>query len=412
MRSLILRLGKQGAPLAKGVVALALLRAIQLSLGFATLYVLVRALSKSDFGEYQLVLNATGIMTIFALNGLDNAVMQAVARGFSGTYRAALPLAFGCSMLGSVLLAATAAWYHHAGGTQTALAFLCAALLFPFSQGLMQWRSIILGRQRFWQLLLHDGIAALITYGLIILSCLLRPGNYWLPVLIVYGIPALQNLLLTMICLRKIPAGAPVEPQNIQYGLTTTFYASLGNLSTHLDRVLLYIFLSPAALATYAAADRIPDVLRASVQDVSAVLAPRFARHSEYTRALDRFLKLFSLAYGFGIVAFAFTLLPALMRFIFGAAYEDAIPYAQALVCSVAVGNLAALQFRYIRSRIDAAGFRNVTLITTLVRLAAFLLLVPLFGLAGVVASMFIYRLALMASVHFAMRQHRSAWAA
>jgi O-antigen/teichoic acid export membrane protein len=113
--------------------------------------------------------------------------------------------------------------------------------------------------------------------------------------------------------------------------------------------------------------------------------------------------------YGSGIVLLAFTAMPYLVTFLFGGAYADAVPYAQALTCSVAIGYLANLRFRYIRSRIDARSFRDITLISSAVRLAAFLILVPPFGLVGAVVGTFIYRFALMGVVRVAIKRHYSA---
>jgi O-antigen/teichoic acid export membrane protein len=169
---------------------------------------------------------------------------------------------------------------------------------------------------------------------------------------------------------------------------------------------LLFLFLSPAALAVFVAAGRIPDLLSGAMQDVSAVLAPRMAKHESYTKKLDQIFGMLSLIYGIAIVLFGFTAMPYVVIFLFGDNYADAIPYAQALTCSVAIGHLANLRFRYIRSKIDARGFRDVTLISSAVRLGAFLLLVPPFGLVGAVISTFIYRLALMSVVRVVIKRH------
>lgn len=393
----------------KGVASLVLLRSIQIGMGIASTYFLVRSLSKEDFGEYHLVLNAVGIFTIFGLGGLNNALMQAVARGHHGTYRAALPIAFFVSLAGAALLLGVSALYHWREAEEIGTALLFAAALFPFAHGLTQWKSIIMGRQRFELLLAHDGLASLLVSALVIAATLRYPGEYWLPVVAVFGVPALQNVILTAFCLRRIPSGASVEVQNVAYGLKTTFYASLGNLGSHLDRVFLFYFLSPAMLATYTAADRIPELLRSSVQDISAVLAPRFATYTHFTQKLDRMLAMFSWLYGAAIVIFAFTLMPFVVRFIFGPDYADAVPYAQALTCSVALGNHAALRFRFIRSRMDAKGFREIMLVTTGVKLLAFLALTPWLGLTGAVISVFIYRLALILTARHAISRHRKA---
>jgi O-antigen/teichoic acid export membrane protein len=98
--------------------------------------------------------------------------------------------------------------------------------------------------------------------------------------------------------------------------------------------------------------------------------------------------------------------LPTAVTLLFGDNYAEAIPYAQALACAVAMGSLANLRFRYIRSKIDARGFRDITLVSSIVRLFAFLVLVPPFGLLGAVVATFVYRLALMVVTQVVIKRH------
>ena len=389
-----------------GAVSIFLLRFIQIGMSLVATYFLVRSMSKDAFGEYNMVLNMVGILTIFSLSGLNNSLMQAVARGYTGTYRATVPIAFGSSFLGSAVLLGVAGWYWMQGEAQFGQGLLIAAILFPFAYGLVQWKSVITGSGKFGQLLIHDGFTSVLTYSLIIAAVQMFPGLYVIPIVLALLVPAIYNIVLTAAKFRQIPVDAAVEEQNLRYGIKTTFYSGLGAIGSNLDRALLFFFMSPAALAVFVAAGRIPDLLSGAMQDVSAVLAPRMAKHESYTKKLDRIFALLSLMYGGIIVLFAFTALPFVVTLLFGNDYVDAIPYAQAMTCSAAIGYLANLRFRFIRSRIDARGFRDITLISSAVRFGAFLLLVPPFGLVGAVISTFIYKLALMSIVRVAIKRH------
>lgn len=86
----------------RGAASLFLLRFIQLGMGLTSTYFLARSMSKDAFGEYNMMLNAIGIAGLTTLTGLNNSLMQAVARGFIGTYRAVVPIAFRSSFLGSL----------------------------------------------------------------------------------------------------------------------------------------------------------------------------------------------------------------------------------------------------------------------------------------------------------------------
>lgn len=390
----------------QGVASLALLRTVQFSAGLVATYFLARSMSKDAFGEYNMVFNVIGLLTIFSLSGLNNSIVQAVARGYFGTYRAIVPIAFLSSCCGGAILLALSGWYYFSGYLPLAAGLLVSAFLFPFTHGLLQWKGVITGNAKFGRLLLHDGLVSLTTHGLIIVAAIWCPGQYVLAIIASLLVPGVYNVALTVASYQQIPFDAPVEPHNVRYGIETTIFSSLGAIGANLDRLLLFFFLSPIALAVFVAAARIPELLSGGMQDVSAVLAPRLAKYQYYTKRLDRIFRLLSVAYGSGVVLLAFAIVPSLVVFIFGDAYADAVPYAQALTCSVAIGFLANLRFRYIRSRIDARSFRDITLLSSAVRLVAFMILVPPLGLWGAVIGIFIYRITLAGVVRGAIKRH------
>jgi O-antigen/teichoic acid export membrane protein len=335
--------------------------------------------------------------------------MQAVARGFMGTYRAVVPLALGSSFLGSFGLLVMSGWYLMDAQKQIAFGCLAAAVLFPLAYGLTQWKSVVIGQEKFNELLLLDGGSSILTYGSVIASVILWPGNYVFPLVLTMLIPAICNLVITASKYRQIPSDAGIEDQNVRYGIKTTLYSGLGAIGSNLDRLLVFSFMSPAALAIYVAASRIPDLLAGAIQDVSAVIAPRLAKHEKYTKRVDRIFTVISMIYGLIIFALAFLAIPLLVPFLFGENYADAIPYAQALTCSVAIGNQANMRFRFIRSQIDERGFRDITLFSSAVRFVAFLALVPAFGIIGAVVAIFIYRIALVGIVRIVIKRHFAA---
>ena len=113
----------------------------------------------------------------------------------------------------------------------------------------------------------------------------------------------------------------------------------------------------------------------------------------------------FSVIYGIFVMIFAFTAMPWALIFVFGDSYHDAVPYAQALMLSVALGNSASLRFRFIRSQMDADGFKHITVYTSLLRILISLILVPLLGITGAVISVVLYRVLTTAVVHVVLRK-------
>ena len=162
------------------------LRFLQKTLGIAATYFVVRALSQEEFGEYHFILSIVGILTIFSLRGLNNSIMQSVARGFIGTYRAAVPLAFYSSLVGSLILAGIGGWYFLDGQQEMAFGCFIAASLFPFARGLTQWKAVKSGEEYFPAIFKLEGTAIFImniVFNLVInnwLCCIWLAGAHGL----------------------------------------------------------------------------------------------------------------------------------------------------------------------------------------------------------------------------------------
>lgn len=381
------------------------LRLLQRLLRILALYFVVRALSRDTFGEYQFVLSCLSLSVIFTLPGLNNSVMQSVARGFQGVYRRAVPRALASSLIGSVLLGGLSAYYWSSGRGELGGGLLLGACLFPLAYGLEQWRSFKSGGEDFAGLFRVEGLAALVLAVLMVSAVTRMPGRLLVPLVVLLGVQTGLNLLMTASTLRAVPRDAPGESGSLAYGTRTTFYSAFNTLANQVDKLLVFYFLSPASLAVFYAAERIPELTKGVVQDVAAVMAPRFAKRARYTLDLDRILRVMGLIAGAVIVAAAFLVLPWVVSALFGDAYDASIPYAKALMCSIAIGNVATLRYRYVASKLDEASSRNVNIGMSLTRVAASLILVPLYGLLGAVISAFVYRIVMTVIVHVVVKR-------
>jgi O-antigen/teichoic acid export membrane protein len=390
--------------IARGFSSILALRVVEKLSGFVVTVFLFRMLEKEQVAEYGFIQTVVAICAIFGIQEFQNTISQSVARGFPGTYRCAVPLALRWSLVGAAIVAGFGAWYFWFGRTSLGQGFLFAAALFPVFHALSQWKGVYLGEKNFTRFTMAEASNAIVKAVLIIAVLFAFPGSMLAPVLVFFAVPAAQNLRQTLMCHRRIPAHAAVEEGAIAYGLRANRYSAIGIAANNLDRILIFTLLSPPLLAIFMAAEKFAELLQSIVQDLGAVLAPKFSTIERYSRRLDDTLKLVSLAMGIVIILFAIFALPSLIVLVFGPDYRESVLYAQVLVGAVAVRNIATLRFRFIRSKLDATSYRNVLLISSVGRIAASTTLIPLFGLAGAVASVFFHRLALSAVIGHTIR--------
>jgi O-antigen/teichoic acid export membrane protein len=380
------------------------LRAFERFSGLLVTVILFRSLEKEQLAQYGFVQTVVAVCAIFGIQEFQNTISQSVARGFPGTYRRCVPLALRWSTVGTLALLLLGVWYLVAGQKQLGFGFLMAAPVFPLIHAISQWKGVFQGEGNFRSFSAAEASNATARTLLILAALWLFPGSFLVPLLVFLAVPAMQNLRQTLVCFRRIPANAPVEDGAIAYGMRANQYSAVGVMVANLDRILIFTLLSPLLLAVYMVAEKFADLLHGMVQDLGAVLATRFSKIDRYSHRLDNVLKLASLAIGASVILFAVFALPSLTVLIFGDAYQDSVLYAQFLVASVAIGNIATLRFRFIRSKLDASSYRNVLFTASFGKMAASVVLIPWLGLAGAVTSVWLHRIVLAAITSHTIR--------
>lgn len=398
----VLRLDRS---ITRGFSSILGLRIVEKLAGFVVVALLFRLMDKEQLAHYGFIQTVVAMCAIFGIPEFQNTVNQSVARGFPGTYRAAVPLALRWSVLGSLILVGLSLWYLMAGRSDLGWGFLIGAALLPVLHALNAWKGVLLGEAKFSAFSVAEASNAIVRTALIVGALLLFPGSLLAPLTAFFIVPALQNLRQTLRCYRRIDPHLPPEDGAIAYGLRANLYSAVGIIVSNLDRVLIFTLLSPLLLAVYMAAEKFAELLQGAVQDLAAVLATKFSKIERYSHKLDDALKLASLAIGAFVLLFAWFAVPPLTVLIFGEAYRESIIYAQVLVATVAVGNIATLRFRFIRSKLDASSYRNVLLTGSFGKLVASCSLIPLFGLAGAVVSVLCHRMILAAITSHTIRR-------
>jgi O-antigen/teichoic acid export membrane protein len=297
-------------------------------------------------------------------------------------------------------------WSFFTKTTETHMIFYVAAVLFPAVHGLKYWRAVHAGEERFSALFIIDSTATIVTAIFVVIAAFLFSDSIIWPITTVLLIPSVQNLFFTYKAIKLTKKNALIEKGSLSYGIKTTLYSSLNIIANHLDKLLIYAFFSPSALALYFVSERLSELTKTVAQDLSAVLAPRFAKTQTYTQRLDKILNLMSIAIGTAILLFTFTLVPWIVTLLFGESYKEAIPYTQALLCSVAIGNHAILRNRFVNSKLDKKSNRDIAASTALIRILASVILVPIFGIVGAIVSAFIYRISTVFVLNYIIK-HR-----
>jgi O-antigen/teichoic acid export membrane protein len=400
----------------RGISTIFTLRLVEKVTGFVLTVALFRILEKEQIAEYGFIQTVIAICAIFSIQEFQNTISQSVTRGFPGVYRQAVSVALRYSFIGMIILAGFAGWYIWSEHERLGFGFMIAALLYPSFYALSHWKGVYLGEKNFLAFAIAEAGNAVIKTLLILTVLWFYTSsevelNWLIPVtfnedivhpqiilaviFIFLVVPSIQNLWQSYRCHHRIGIHAPTEEGAISYGLQANLYSAIGVVSSNLDRFLIFTLLSPPLLAVFMAAEKFADLFQNLVQDIGAVLAPKFAVTKRYTHSLDRKLKIISFVMAIFIGLFATLALPSLLVIIFGEEYQESVIYAQVLLVAVVFNNIATLRFRFIRSRLDATSFRNILLFSSISKICLSVSLITIFGLNGAIASVLLHRILL-----------------
>lgn len=390
---------------AKDTIWLIALNIVQKAFGLITTYILVRALSTTAYGEYNFILTIVSLVVVASLPSIDNAVLQSVSRGHLGTYRASLKTKFLSSLIGGAILFVFSGWFYYQKSFEISYGFLIVGILFPFAYGFTQWKRLKIGQGNFSIVTKSDGMAIIITSSLIIVAVSYISDNILVPLFIVLLVKAIFDIVFSTFTYRDVKNDKRIEKGSISYGIKSSIFSILGTTALTIDKIMIFFFLSPASLAIYVAAEKLPELVKTLIKSLAAALAPRFAKQEHYTARIDNALKIFSFTTFIVLIIFSFTLLPSLILLIFGEAYSESIPYGQALMCITALGNIAPLKGRFFKSKLDEKSMKEFTINTSIVRILASVICIPLWGLNGAVVSFLIARLTTNIAVYIIMKK-------
>tara|TARA_R110002012_G_scaffold220384_2_gene391879 strand:- start:2175 stop:3335 length:1161 start_codon:yes stop_codon:yes gene_type:complete len=353
----------------------------------ATFAVLARALSPENFAIYTLILGLISFVRLTSLPGIGNALAQSFARGHRGDFGRAVILSAKTSLLGMLVLAIAAWWHMYTGDSNMASALLAASIGFPLYSGFLYWRNTLVGDEQYWRLLFFDSASFTLRSIAVSVCAFTFPQYIFIVIILALLAPGLVNLFATFWQARQIPASASREPDALRYGIKVSMYEIPSLAVQQLDRIALFYFISPEALAIYSVAVRIPQLLQAMIGEAIAVLGPVFARRENYDRSLHRFTFLITVTLLIACLLFSLIAIPYILPILTGQKYGESILYAQILTTGIATGTIGQIYFRYVKSKLDSKAFLQITLSQAAIDGPTILLLTFYFGIKGAVAA-------------------------
>lgn len=368
--------------LAQGIVALL---GLLLSIAFA------RLVSKELFGQWNYIISMVGLLAIFSLPGINEAIVQAVARGYDKTLVTGTKEKFKWSILGSLALLGIGIYYFLVGSEVLGKCFIISSFAFPFYKNLDIYISFLTGKQAFNQVAKYR----IITETLAILATLMALYFTRNLVIIVSASLAAHSLIhgyFFRLTSRKI-VNESQDAQAISFGKHLTLLNVFQMISA-IDsiKILIGVMLSFSELAIYSVARGFQEIILSFMGFTATLSYPKLSEMSQEDAYAAVRKKLPYLIVGTVITCgILIALCPYIIPLFYSEKYIDSVLYAQILLGALIFGIPAAIFNRALfPAQREIRKLYKVRIILPLVRLALVVALTLPYGLLGVVLAQLI----------------------
>lgn len=366
----------------------ALASGFMLTVGFANL------LSPTQYGVYKYLLAGAGLIGTFTLGGMHAGVQRALARGYSNVIRPMVRYASLWNAPSVFIALSVGGYYLWNDNVELGIGFLFIAVSMAFT-ALGITKSLFFPTGEF-RLATYFGVLRTVLPVFLILVTLLLTKNVLYIVFVYLASQIGMNALTYYLSLRQMQpkTGKEFLPETKRYSLYMSALNIVQVPAQYLDQFLLWHFLGPVALATYTIAQGPAKELRTLADNAANVIFPKLARkdpreHIHTNTVPKRTVQLFLVLCG--IVGIYILAAPLLFKMFFPA-YIEAVFYSQLIAAGILLQPRSiADMFLFAHSGLKDR--YTITIPSSLIRIALFALLIPMFGILGAIAATIIAEL-------------------
>lgn len=368
---------------AKGGAWIMASKVVSSAASFALLLTFGNLLSKTTYGVYQYVLSIVGIFSITALPGMTTALNQAVAQGKEGVIKPMTYARMRWGVIGSILSISTGSYYFIQDNITLTLSFFFAALFLPLMESLTLWSPLLTGRKEFKYSSIYTSLFQIFRVSGIILT-ILTTKNIVFILISYFFITTLGRALFTLIIFVIHKPNTEISATYISYGKHLSLMNIIGSVATQADKIILWHFLGPVALATYSFALTPVNQLQSWFKSIETLAFPKFASSTreQIRKTLPK--KLLKMMVVLLPLTMLYIVLAPLLYKIFLPQYIDSVIYSQVLALI-----LLFLPQKLLASSLVAQSQKKslyiLKTINPLAKIMLFLIFIPSWGIWGLV---------------------------
>jgi len=349
--------------LAKGNFWQVLGQVVNNALSLALIFVFANYLPKETYGLYRYILSLAGILAIFTLSEMNQAVGQAVASGNDGILRASVRYQLKWNTLQLFAFFALGTYYFYNGNTPVALSLFVMGIFSPLAQAFNTYGAYLNGKREFRL----NNIFSIISTGIYVISMItviiISDDIVWL--VVTYSIVTfVTTIALYITTLRTFKPPATEAYDALKYGRELTFISLISPVVAQIDKIILTHFWGATQLALYSLSMAIPGRATSLIKSLADIGFVKFS-----TKTSEELNKVFYLRIFQGLLIGAICttgyiiLAPYLFQYLIPK-YLDALFYSQLL----SVSFLVAMPNRYVSLLLASQKLSRVIFINNVIQ--------------------------------------------
>ncbi len=362
------------------------------SLALAILF--ANLLPPATYGTYKYILSIAGLLGITTLSGVNLSFAQAAARGAEGTFLPALHAKIRWGLIGLSIALSMAGYYLLQENTTLAIALCIAAIFIPLTDPLSLFTVYLQSKKQFRESILSFSITQILACGTTALTLLFTDNLF--VILISYFAPfTLLRYFFHRRTLRRFPPNGAVDPAVISQGKHLSFIGLASSAAAYLDDIIIFQTIGAAPVALFGLASAPIEQVRALGKNLPTLALPQLTHRSiqEINALLYPRLLFFALL-GVGFAGAYSLFAPYLFAWIFPH-YVDGVFISQLFAFIMALQFPGQFFSAVMQSKIDRIpqSWLYWGSVPQVLLVGSLLVLTPLFGLYGVIASKYIQQL-------------------
>jgi O-antigen/teichoic acid export membrane protein len=356
---------------------------------FLLAIIFANLLPKETYGSYKYILSLTGILAIPTLFGMNTAIIQAVARGYEGSFIPALKTKIKWGLLGGLAGIALSTYYYFQGNNTLSLCFLIAAVFIPFMDSLSIYQAHLKGKRNFKDLSKYNIYTKLIS-SVLIIAVIFFSRNIFLIIATYFFSYTLLRLIFLQLILKKAPPNKKEDPETIKYGKHLSFISVLNKASLFLDKLLIFHYLGAVELAIYAIAIAPPEEIKGVLKNINTLALPKFSASKKENIKKSLKVQILKMTLILISISLAYILIAPFVYKIFFPEYLESIKYSQLFSLSIILAIPITLLTGLLEAKKKTANLYKYTFIKPIIRIALLFALIKPWGITGIIMAIII----------------------